>query len=315
MRKLLIDTDCGVDDATAILLTIMSKKVDLVAITCVVGNTTLDHVVNNVGRVLETVGRTDIPFYAGAQTNLLHVHMERWLGHGADGFGNAQVADAQVKPRSTRHAALEIIDIVNKYGKDLDIITIGPLTNIAIALTLDPKLLDKIGHFQMMIGSETGRGNIVPMGEFNCAYDADAAKLVFSLAKNATISSWDLTLKHLVDWKVFDRVRKANKCGELIGKVYQLTEDRFRTTGFCDRKEYIGWNIPDPLCLMCYLFPEIVKKTITVQTGVCVDGMGRGATVVDWFGNYHIGNEQIWITEIDHKKLEELLVKVVEDNQ
>ncbi|BFU18457.1 Inosine-uridine preferring nucleoside hydrolase, putative [Entamoeba histolytica HM-1:IMSS-B] len=315
MRKLIIDTDCGVDDATAILLTIMSKKVDLVAITCVVGNTTLDHVINNVGRVLECCGRTDIPFYAGAKDNLLHVEVERFVGHGQDGFGNAEVPNTKLKPSSNRHAALEIIDLAKKYGKELDIVTIGPLTNIALAVSIEPNLFNMIGHFQMMIGSETCRGNSLPLGEFNCAYDPESAKIVFESVKDAVISSWDLTLKHLVDWKVFDKIKSTNKCGELIGKVYALNEKNLREIGFAGHKEYTGWVIPDPLCLMCYLFPEIITHTDVVETSICVDGLGRGATICDWFSSYHLGNPQKWIRSVDQTKLEELLVQIVEQYQ
>ncbi|KAL7720665.1 Inosine-uridine preferring nucleoside hydrolase [Entamoeba marina] len=177
MQKVIIDTDCGVDDAVAIFLAIASKKVDIVAITCVVGNTTLDNVLNNVGRVLEMAHREDIPIYAGANDNLLQIHMDRWRGHGGDGFGDVKdIPDTHLKPASNRHAALEIIDLVHKHEKQLDIITLGPLTNIAVALSLEPKLLELCGKVHMMFGSETCKGNICPLGEFNCAYDPDSAK-------------------------------------------------------------------------------------------------------------------------------------------
>ena len=313
MRKLIIDTDCGVDDATAILITIMSKKVDLVAITCVVGNTTLEHVCNNVGRVLECCGREDIPFYAGAETNLLNINIPRYEGHGTDGFGNAQVPDTKLKPASNRHAALEIIDLAKKYGKDLDIVTIGPLTNLAIAVTLEPKLFDMIGNFQMMIGSPTANGNNRICGEFNSSYDPHSASIVFKCAKNALISSWDLTLKNVVDWKVFDRVKKANKCGELIGKVYYLSEVNFRETGYNNSGKCIGWNIPDPLCLMCYLYPELITKKETVDTTVCTDGLCIGATICDWLKQFNLNTPHTWIMEVNHQLLEELILQVIEN--
>ena len=310
MRKLIIDTDCGVDDATAILLTLASKKVELVAITCVAGNTTLENVLNNVGRVLETAGHPEIPIYAGADENLMRNTLERWKGHGNDGFGNVDMPNTTLKPKSNRHAALEIIDLVNKYGKDLDIVTIGPLTNIAIALSLDPQLLDKINNLTMMIGTNKCMGNISAMAEFNSYYDPEAAHIVFKMAKNATIASWDLTFDNLVSWSTFDKVRSGTKSGELVGKIFNISERLFRKKGFYNIPALQGWCIPDPLCLLCYLYPEIVTKSENKRMSIATSGEARGALIYDYNGQYNIGNTQNYITQVDHEKVEELLVQL-----
>ena len=302
MRKLIIDTDCGIDDAVAIMFACLCKDVEVVAVTCVAGNTTVDKVFNNVGRVLEAVGHPEVPIYIGADENLMRKEIERWGGNGTDGFGNIDAPDTTLKPKSNRHAALEIIDLVDKYGKNLDIMTIGPLTNLAIALTIDKDLLNKAGHLTSMIGSEICMGNTSTMAEFNASYDPEAANLFFKFAKDVTILTWDLTVKNLLSWDVFDELKKGNKLGQLMTRIYGLYEKNFRATGLEGNSNMPGLPIPDPLCSLCYLYPEIIKKTVKHRVNISLSGESRGAMMVDLCGIYNIGNEQVFIKEVDREK-------------
>ena len=308
MRKVVIDTDCGVDDCCAIVLTIASKRAKLIGITCVDGNTSVDSVCNNVGRLLEWCGREDIPFYRGAEHNLLSIPIGRYAGNGTDGFGDPDIPATKLKPASDRHAALELIDLAKKYGKELDIMTIGPLTNLAIAVTLEPKFFEMIGNVYMMIGSETCLGNTTPMGEFNSVYDAEAAKIVFNHVHNANIISWNLTINNLVNWDVYHKLIKLNTFGELIGLTYKRLNDEMKKEG-----NFTGWCIPDPLCAMCYLYPEIITKVAERETGICLDGLARGATMVDRWGEFKLGNKQRWIKAVNQELLAELLIKTIEE--
>ncbi|KAL7720664.1 Inosine-uridine preferring nucleoside hydrolase [Entamoeba marina] len=109
----------------------------------------------------------------------------------------------------------------------------------------------------------------------------------------------------------FDKIKAFDKRGELIGKMFKIAETDFRESGFCNSKKHVGWCVPDPLCMLCYLYPEIVEEIESVQTGICTTGEGRGATMVDWFGRYNVGKTQNWVVEVDHDKVENLFLQLL----
>src|SRR3982074_1527728 len=170
--RVIIDTDPGVDDALALLLAMRSPELQIEAITPVAGNVPLDLTLPNALRMVEIAGRTDIPVAPGARAPLVRRLVTASYVHGENGFGGAVFPEPTTKPIAIPASEM-IREIVRKYPGEVTLITIGPLTNIAIALNLDPELASMVRALVMMGGSLSG-GNITPAAEFNVYVDPDA---------------------------------------------------------------------------------------------------------------------------------------------
>ena len=180
VSRVIIDTDPGVDDAFALLLAMCSPELHIEAITAVAGNVPLDLTLPNALRMVEIAKRTDIPVAAGAKAPLLRRLVTATYAHGENGLGCAVFPEPKTAPVSESAADL-IQRIVRKYPGEITLITIGPQTNIATALTADPDLARLVRAVVMMGGSLSG-GNITPAAEFNVYVDPEAARIVFQAA-------------------------------------------------------------------------------------------------------------------------------------
>ena len=158
---LLIDTDPGVDDALALLMAFADPRHEVVGLTIAAGNVGLEHTVANALRLCEVVGRQDVPVFAGCDRPLLHPSPDAANVHGADGFGDAGLAPAR-REAEARHAAEASIALSHEHAGRLLLVALGPLTNLALALRLDPGLPTRIARLVVMGGAVTGHGNITP---------------------------------------------------------------------------------------------------------------------------------------------------------
>ena len=201
--KLWIDTDAGVDDSTAILLALNAPNVEIVGISCVGGNAHLENVINNVNRTLHVYGvGGQIPIYGGCRRALVHPNMVIPEIHGHDGLGDINNADFGLEGKPERldpdHAVNALIAAAEKYGSDLVLLTLGPLTNIAIAFRMNEAAMMRIGRIIVMGGAEDGRGNTSPFAEFNIRCDPEAAEILFQTypQSQTMLASWTLTQKY-----------------------------------------------------------------------------------------------------------------------
>ncbi|XP_052790179.1 pyrimidine-specific ribonucleoside hydrolase RihA-like [Mya arenaria] len=202
-RKLLIDTDAGVDDAQAILMALKSPDVDVIGITCVAGNVDAMQVGKNVLRVLQVVNRLDIPVYIGCNEALLGDEKESSdYYHGSDGLGD--VPDPEAPDKSliqSEHAVNALIRLSKKYKGELSLVCLAPLTNIAMGLRLDPGLGPRLKHCYIMGGNHHGKGNITVAAEFNFYFDPEAAYVVLNQLKAPiTIVTWETCMEHSIPW-------------------------------------------------------------------------------------------------------------------
>ncbi|KNE65014.1 hypothetical protein AMAG_10680 [Allomyces macrogynus ATCC 38327] len=224
-RKVIIDTDAGVDDAVAILSILRSDNCDLQAITTVDGNAALAQCTANV-RTLLAIDRErygHIPIYPGAAGPLIQQEdyfKELWDGMGSDGFGGcrhlyeAELADeiAQVQVMD-EHAASALVRLA-KANPGITLIALGPLTNVAMAIRLDPQFLTYVDQVFIMGGTILGKGNANRTAEFNFYCDPEAAHVVFtSSTKHSTadhqklvLSPWELTMETAFEWTQLDAI-------------------------------------------------------------------------------------------------------------
>ncbi|HXN27276.1 MAG TPA: nucleoside hydrolase, partial [Candidatus Acidoferrales bacterium] len=190
-RRIIIDTDPGIDDAMAIFLALRSPELKVEAITPVAGNVPLELTLPNALRLVEIAGRTDVPVAAGASHPLLRRLATAGHVHGVNGLAGVDFPEPKIKP--VRETAPEIIRrIVRESPGEITVVAVGPLTNIALALRADPELASMIPVIAIMGGSLSG-GNMTPAAEFNLYVDPEAARIVFDANIPLTMVGLDVT--------------------------------------------------------------------------------------------------------------------------
>jgi len=191
---LLIDTDPGVDDALALLMAFADPGHRLLGLTVAAGNVGLRHTVANALKLCEVAGLA-IPVHAGCPVPLLHAAEDAAYVHGDDGFGDVGFVPA-MRQAEDEHAALAIIRHAREHEGRLLLVTLGPLTNLALALRLDPGLPGRIGRLVVMGGAVTGLGNTSIAAEFNIAFDPEAADVVFRAFPRFELVDWEAVMRH-----------------------------------------------------------------------------------------------------------------------
>ncbi len=175
-KRVIIDCDTGVDDAMALLLALRSPKLDVLGITTVAGNATLDKVIRNTLVVVEQA-ESDVPVYPGAMRPLMGAWTTAENAHGSDGLGDVGFPDPHARAEGT-HAVNYLIETFREAEEPVHLITLGPLTNVALALAQAPELEQKIASLVMMAGG-INSGNVTAAAEFNVWVDPEAADIVF----------------------------------------------------------------------------------------------------------------------------------------
>jgi purine nucleosidase len=273
---LLIDTDPGVDDALAILMALNAPGHEVVGLTIAAGNVGLQHTVANALKLCEVAG-SDVPVYAGCAAPLLHPARDAAYVHGRDGFGDIGYAPAQRQP-GNEHAALAILRLSHEYAGRLLLVALGPLTNLALALKLDPTLPSRIARCVVMGGAVTAHGNITPAAEFNIAFDPEAAHIVFSAFPQIDLGDWEATMAHgLLDTDV-DRWLGAESPR---ARFYEAISRK--TRAWSGERRGNRWFSADGLAMAFALAPEGALETAERPLAVETEGRhARGASIVDW---------------------------------
>lgn len=193
MRKLIIDTDTGSDDAVAIIMALKSADVKVEAITTVCGNVPLELATKNALMTIEVANGQKPPLYVGAAKPLMRDLVTAVNVHGEDGMGDCDLIHPTLVPES-RHAVDAILDIVEKNAGEIEIVTIGPVTNIALAILKAPETMKKVKHIYTMGTSGFGPGNTTPVAEFNVYVDAEAYRIMLNSGIPMTIIGFDVCL-------------------------------------------------------------------------------------------------------------------------
>jgi len=289
-RKLIIDCDAGIDDAQAILLA-LSQDVEVLAITCVAGNTPIDKVCVNVLKVLEVCDRTDIPVYKGATGPLLgDFKGSASHFHGLDGLGDVEdIPHPDMSLLKSEHAVNALIRLINEHPGEITLVPIGPLTNIALACRLDPGICSKLKDVVIMGGNIEARGNTYVSAEFNFHFDVEAAHIVLNeVTSPISLVTWEVCLKHTFSWDFYD-----SYCGQGTKKSHFAKKITNLSASFY-KKKYVGmgrgYTSCDPLAMSVAVQPEIVTKETSVYATLELHGqLTRGQMVVDWRG--HLGKK------------------------
>lgn len=280
MQRLLIDTDPGEDDALAILMAEAHPSARVEALTVVAGNVGLPHTTNGACVVVDQLER-DIPVHPGCAAPLVLAGPDAAYAHGEDGLGNSGLRSSRAP--ATKHAANALVDLANAAPGELTLVMLAPMTNVAVALRLDPDLPKKFARTVAMAGAVSGHGNMDGCTEFNVRADPEAAHVVFAAwgAADAVID--------LVDWEVTTRhgFSAAERSGwwalgtpkSTFFAAISAHSDRWIRASHGRDVQYYA----DPVAMAVALEPDIVTHTECHHVAVELRGMHtRGQTVVDW---------------------------------
>jgi purine nucleosidase len=213
-HKIILDCDPGIDDALAIAFAAGCPDLELIGITSVAGNVGLPLTTSNAQRVAEFVGLTSTPVTPGAAAPLLREPIDARLVHGETGLGGAQLPDPVARP-ADGHAVEYLIDTIQAAPGEITLVATGPLTNIALAVHREPRLVTQVKDFVIMGGSAT-RGNVTPAAEFNIAADPEAAAIVFRAGWTVTMVGLDVTLQARATPAVRDRMRPLGPLADVL---------------------------------------------------------------------------------------------------
>src|SRR5262245_2732278 len=286
-RHLLIDTDPGIDDALAILLALSSSETRVETITTVAGNVSVDLATLNATRILAVAAPEPMPpVFQGAGTPLKGPLITAAHAHGDDGLGHLdRFVEPDGRPRypeptvplQTGAAAEAILDTADRWGPDLTIVALGPLTNLAAALARDARRLTQAGRIVVMGGAIAVPGNVTPAAEFNIHVDPEAAAMVLSAGLPVELVPLDVTRRVvLADTALTERLRhRATRTARFIldftGHGFVFSADR----------EGGGIVLHDPLAMAVALDPSLVAFEPLHVEVECEGQLTRGLTLAD----------------------------------
>lgn len=307
MNRLIIDTDPGVDDAQAIMMAASYPETRIEALTTVAGNVSLEQTTENACKILDLL-ELELPVYAGCDRPLVSPFSDARHVHGDDGLGNSGYPPSKRQPEK-EHAAEALVRLASKSPGELILAAIGPLTNLAVALRLDPDLPAKFKRLVVMGGAVRGMGNVTPAAEFNTYTDPEAASIVFDAWPSLTLLSWETTLAYgFSEAQVEELFAVDSRRGEFFRKISTASLDFMEQ--FLGHRELL---IPDGLAVAAALEPDIIKNTETHFIQVELAGtLTRGATVVDWFDLTGKQSNVEIVTELNSHRVFELFKAAIE---
>jgi len=275
-RAFLIDTDVASDDAVALIMALRAPEVRVVAITTVAGNVEVRQATRNALYTVELCG-ANVPVYAGADKPMLRAYQDAIWFHGRDGLGDHNYAPPHQSPGEL-HAVDAMIDAI-EANPGLVLVTLGPLTNVALALAKKPAIATKVGRCVVMGGAPYCEGNVTPAAEYNIWVDPEAARIVLLSGLPVELVGWQLS-------------RGAAVLDEDdIAQIHSFNNERARFAIECNsraRQAYLeqtgedGISLPDPVTMSIALDPSVGTQWSTHYVDVETHSeLTRGMTVVD----------------------------------
>lgn len=303
-QKIIIDTDPGVDDAMALLLAAASPELEIVGVTALFGNGPhVSHMARNAGALLQLAGRPEIPVAVGANRPLMRPYAgDATVVHGENGLGDVALP-APVQPPVDTPAPLWIVEQARAAPGDITLVTLASLTNIALALQLEPRLPEWIPRIVMMGGAVHTPGNVTPVAEANIYNDPEAAHVVFNAGWEIVMAGLDVTCDFTVDRTFLDRLHGlGNGAGRFLGAAGQHYLDFYLSTG------RDGFCMHDVHPLVYLLRPDLFVARRACVDVVTTPGIAFGQTIADWRGQWGRPAQTQVLLSVDKDAFIELFV-------
>jgi purine nucleosidase len=279
-RPILIDTDTASDDAVALLMALRHPGVEVLAITVVAGNVPLDQAVQNALYTVELAG-ADVPVHAGRAEPLARALRTAQFVHGQDGMGDIGLPLTGREPAPGDGVDV-LVDLIRSHDAgSLTLVTLGPLTNVAVALTRDPSLATRLREIVVMGGTSDAVGNVSAVAEFNIWADPEAAAIVFGSGARITMVGWDISRKFATIAPAdAEAIRGLGPLGAFAVDI-QAAVDTFAT----QKTGLDGFDLPDPIAMAVALDAGVATDTRLLNVVVEIGGtVTEGQTVVDHLG-------------------------------
>ena len=263
MRKFIIDTDTASDDVIAIITALREPSIDVLALTVVAGNIGIDQAVQNALVAIDVADTYQPRVYKGMGKPLFRDLFTADNVHGADGLGNMFLNIPDI-PVESEHAIDALIRLIEENPYEIELVTLGPLTNIAMAALKAPETMNKLKSITLMAGTGLGAGNTTETAEFNVYVDSEALAIVLNLEVPKIFVGWDviekrsfITEKDLNDLKnsQSDTAKFAVRCTE---SLYE----------YCKKLGLNGFELADPTAMICAIWPEVMTKCINAYATV-----------------------------------------------
>jgi len=302
MTAIVLDCDPGHDDAVAILLALASPELELVGVTTVAGNQTLEKTTANALRILEFAGRGDVPVAEGADRPLVRDRDVAAHVHGESGLDGPELPPPAGAPVAA-HAVDFIAETIRARHGNVTLVPTGPLTNVALLLALHP---DARPERIVLMGGSIGEGNRTPAAEFNIWADPEAAKRVFASGLDVTMIGLDVTHQALVTPGDTERLRAAGRAGTLVAELVDFYS-RFHQERYA---ELGGSPMHDPVAVAHVAVPGLVQTAPAFIDVDCGWEQGRGRTNVDTRGRHDFPPPNATVAvAIDPRAFNELLLE------
>jgi inosine-uridine nucleoside N-ribohydrolase len=297
-----IDCDPGHDDAIALLLALASPELELLGVTTVAGNQSLEKTTANAIRVLELVGRGDVPVAAGAARPLVReLVVADWV-HGESGLDGPALAPPRATPFDL-HAVDFLASAVESTPAAVTLVATGPLTNVALFLARYPEHAAQLERVVSM-GGAIAEGNVTPAAEFNVWADPEAAARVFASGLDVTMIGLDVTHRAQMLPAHAERLRAAGSPGAFVAELFEFFH-RFHAETY----GFPGAPIHDAVAVAHVVDPGLVTTALRHVVVECASELCRGRTVVDlWRRTGSAANVHVGI-EIDAERFLSLLVE------
>ena len=286
MKRVIIDADPGIDDTAAILLALASPELEVVAVTTIYGNASVETCTANARRVLLAAGRNDIPVFIGAGKPLLRPASEGWASHihGGDGLGgsNPSADGKPVEPSpESKHAALAIARAVMEAPGELTILALGRMTNVALALSLEPGIADAVQEVVVMGGAVTVPGNVSGVATANLHEDPEAAAIVYRSGAPIIQVGLDVCNRVTVSPAQLEAIAKAGSpATQLLSEATGYLREAYIRTGRIRADEGVRYN--DMPAVGYAVNPGLFTARSAFVEIETHSELTQGQTVADW---------------------------------
>jgi len=280
-QKIIIDTDCGSDDAMAIAMALRDENYEILLFSAVSGNVSARQAAKNTCATIEMAGSYEPPVYIGCETPLLAPLAFAHETHGLDGMGDIGLAPKRLSAAPGNGVLMTIAALEAAKPEEIEIVALGPLTNLALAMRLAPNVMRRVKRISIMGSAGLGAGNVTPVAEFNIWQDAEAAKIVLEFGVPLLLVGWDACLDEaMLEPEDILRLRESGALGRFTVDcnrcLMEMNEVRFGRACL---------DMADPAAMAAALYPECIDTCDEYYCEVDVSsGVSYGAVLVDRYG-------------------------------